>query len=168
LFEIDLEKKIKDLLERNFTTTTSGFAKFQKNRAEKDKLNEIKSNIEKIKPEYFKRNFKAPHLCGADFVIKKIFTASKVDKLKYGYQHTLNYYCHPHDSEVMDELFTGIDELKYLTVTKNYVMTYELDYCTVCVSCGVELDEEIVKYYYNTCKLHYCINCGDKVSDINC
>jgi hypothetical protein len=166
LFEIDLEKKIKDLLERNFATTTTGFAKFQKNKNEKAKLKEIKQNLELIKPEYFKRNFKAPHLCGAELVIKKLYTTTLDDKQPYSYNNKLHYYCHPHDSEAMDELFTGMDELKYLKVSKNYVMTFELEYGTICSSCQCTLDN-VPQYYCHPCKLHFCIDCGEHVTDIN-
>lgn len=172
LFEIDLEKKIKGMLERNLVSSTSYFPQNGLSEVEKKVLENILKNFE-TNVELSRPLLKAPHLCGGSFRIKKIYTAigdtqGKIPQISCD----LDYFCHPDDEHIFtDNLFCGIDQIRKIIINKNYVNTIDIPYPivnTLCSMCqNVFLDENCPQFYCSPCKAYFCVSCGESLTDIN-
>jgi hypothetical protein len=167
LFEIDLEKKIKVMLERNLVSSTSFYPTNGLKDYEKKILKEIMKNIEHGIDD-LKESLIAPHLCGFNLTIKKIYTAIKDNNFKNKqYTCELNYFCHSKDDKELEFIFAGIENLRTIVINKKYVETIKIKYGEYCYNCETFITDLDEQYYCNHCDIYFCKRCGDDLSEIN-
>lgn len=82
LFEVDLKKKINEMINRELVSTTSLYPNTGLNEAEKKVLKNIVKNIE-TQTKILKESLQAPHLVGGSLRVKKIFTANSTNNFNY-------------------------------------------------------------------------------------
>jgi len=166
LYEINLETKIRQILERHSVTVVSFYNIPFLNESEIKALKKFLSELEE-KKEHLKNNhlISAPHLFGGTVRLKKSFTSGNIKSKRYSAE--VNFYCHSDDEKEIMNLFRELENFKKIQFNREIVSTNEINFGEICKMCGNLLNIDIPQYYCSTCDIHLCRNCGDTISDIN-
>jgi hypothetical protein len=137
LFEINLELKIHHLLNRDLVTSNLNSTPVPE--TEKASMREIVKNLED-NCKTIKSQLNAPHLCGANFKVKKIYTAvsgNSYMKMKTAFIPLIKLPSSKFSTKLTRKMTLqnkniNLDklqqEIKNITPKPSYQITYELDY----------------------------------------
>lgn len=166
LFEVNLEAKIKQILDRNAVAVVSFYTMPCLNEAERKLIKKFLTQFpEKI--EFLRKNqvLNASHLFGATVRYKKSFTAGNLKNKQYFAE--VNFFCQFDDEKEVMNMFGELENITRIRFNREIVLTNEIFYGEMCRICAQNLSPEHNQYYCGSCDIHLCKKCGDSVSNVN-
>ena len=166
LFEVNLQAKIKQILDRNAVSVVSFYTMPSLNESERKLIKKFLDQFpEKI--EFLKKNIVlvAPHLFGGTIRFKKSFTAGNLKNKQYFAE--VNFFCQNDDEKEIMNLFSELENITRIRFNREIVITNEIYYGDLCRICSCNLTPDDNQYYCSTCDIYLCKKCGDSVSNLN-